>query len=78
MERHLEPYGLVLKAGRRYVVAGPGPCTYRVDQILQLTSNERQFARTDGFVLAAYRAAYQRDFHTGSGPPGRWSGWHRE
>ncbi|MFI6804897.1 helix-turn-helix transcriptional regulator [Streptomyces luteogriseus] len=63
VERRLEPYGLVLKAGRWYVVAGPGPRTYRVDQILRLTSSERQFTRPDDFDLAAYWAAYQRDFH---------------
>ncbi|MDQ0717421.1 putative DNA-binding transcriptional regulator YafY [Streptomyces luteogriseus] len=63
VERHLEPYGLVLKAGRWYVVAGPGPRTYRVDQILQLTTGEGQFTRPDDFDLAGYWAAYQRDFH---------------
>ncbi len=63
VERHLEPYGLVLKAGRWYVVAGPGPRTYRVDQILRLTSLEHRFTRPDDFDLAGYWAAYQRDFH---------------
>ncbi|MFI6560316.1 helix-turn-helix transcriptional regulator [Streptomyces sp. NPDC050534] len=63
VERRLEPYGLVLKAGRWYVVAGPGPRTFRVDQILQLTSTEEEFTRPDGFDLAAYWTAYQRDFH---------------
>ncbi|WP_461087004.1 helix-turn-helix transcriptional regulator [Streptomyces deserti] len=61
--RRLEPYGLVLKAGRWYVVAGPGPRTYRVDQILDLTPREEEFTRPDGFDLAAYWRAYQRDFH---------------
>ncbi|MFD9985832.1 helix-turn-helix transcriptional regulator [Streptomyces massasporeus] len=63
VERRLEPYGLVLKAGRWYVVAGPGPRTYRVDQILQLTSLAQQFTRPDDFDLAGYWTAYQRDFH---------------
>ena len=36
VDRRLEPYGLVLKAGRWYLVAAPGPRTYRVDQILDL------------------------------------------
>ncbi|MFJ7077041.1 helix-turn-helix transcriptional regulator [Streptomyces sp. NPDC098781] len=63
VERRLEPYGLVLKAGRWYVVAGPGPRTYRVDQILRLTVTEEEFVRPDGFDLASYWAAYQRDFH---------------
>ncbi|MFI8194358.1 helix-turn-helix transcriptional regulator [Streptomyces sp. NPDC085946] len=63
VERRLEPYGLVLKAGRWYVVAGPGPRTYRVDRILELTATEEEFTRPEGFGLAAYWAAYQRDFH---------------
>ncbi|KUL23121.1 helix-turn-helix transcriptional regulator [Streptomyces regalis] len=63
VERRLEPYGLVLKAGRWYVVAGPGPRTYRVDQILRLAAADEEFTRPDGFDLAAYWAAYQRDFH---------------
>ncbi|WP_141307519.1 helix-turn-helix transcriptional regulator [Streptomyces spinoverrucosus] len=63
VERRLEPYGLVLKAGRWYVVAGPGPRTYRVDQILQLAADDEEFNRPDDFDLAAYWTAYQRDFH---------------
>lgn len=63
VRRRLEPYGLVLKAGRWYVVAGPGPRTYRVDQILELDTSEEEFTRPEGFGLAAYWAAYQRDFH---------------
>ncbi|GGX53418.1 transcriptional regulator [Streptomyces fructofermentans] len=63
VERRLEPYGLVLKAGRWYVVAGPGPRTFRVDQILELDSGEGEFERPGDFHLAAYWTAYQRDFH---------------
>ncbi|KOU78077.1 transcriptional regulator [Streptomyces sp. MMG1533] len=63
VERRLEPYGLVLKAGRWYVVAGPGPRTFRVDQILQLATEEEEFTRPDDFDLTAYWTAYQRDFH---------------
>ncbi|MFI9168597.1 helix-turn-helix transcriptional regulator [Streptomyces lincolnensis] len=63
VERRLEPYGLVLKAGRWYVVAGPGPRTFRVDQILELTSCDEEFTRPDDFDLAAHWTAYQRDFH---------------
>jgi predicted DNA-binding transcriptional regulator YafY len=63
VERRLEPYGLVLKAGRWYVVAGPGPRTFRVDQILQLTISGEEFIRPDDFDLNRYWAAYQRDFH---------------
>ncbi|WP_406395859.1 YafY family transcriptional regulator [Streptomyces sp. NBC_00882] len=63
VERRLEPYGLVLKAGRWYVVAGPGPRTFRVDQILELTSSHEEFTRPEDFDLAAYWTAYQRDFY---------------
>ena len=65
VERRLEPYGLVLKAGRWYVVAGPGPRTFRVDQILKLTTStsDEEFTRPEGFDLAAYWTAHQRDFH---------------
>ncbi|MET9969914.1 YafY family protein [Streptomyces sp. NPDC006356] len=63
VERRLEPYGLVLKAGRWYVVAGPGPRTYRVDQILQLAPADEEFTHPGDFDLAAYWSAYQRDFH---------------
>ncbi|MCL8015484.1 YafY family protein [Streptomyces sp. AS02] len=63
VERRLEPYGLVLKAGRWYVVAGPGPRTFRVDQILELAASDEEFTRPADFDLAAYWKAYQRDFH---------------
>jgi predicted DNA-binding transcriptional regulator YafY len=53
----------VLKAGRWYVVAGPGPRTFRVDQILELSSSDEEFTRPTDFDLAAYWTAYQRDFH---------------
>jgi predicted DNA-binding transcriptional regulator YafY len=63
VDRRLEPYGLVLKAGRWYVVAAPGPRTYRVDQILELEVLEDEFEVPDDFGLAAHWQAYQRDFH---------------
>ncbi|MGI5358372.1 helix-turn-helix transcriptional regulator [Streptomyces sp. CA-252508] len=67
VDRRLEPYGLVLKAGRWYVVAarpgGSGPRTYRVDRILRLTVTEDGFAVPDDFDLAAHWRAHQRDFH---------------
>ncbi|MFF0199658.1 helix-turn-helix transcriptional regulator [Streptomyces sp. NPDC005017] len=62
VRRRLEPYGLVLKAGRWYVVAGPGPRTFRVAKILELTVPGDEFTRPGGFDLAAHWAAYQRDF----------------
>ncbi|MFD9482622.1 helix-turn-helix transcriptional regulator [Streptomyces sp. NPDC059991] len=71
IERRVEPYGLVLKAGRWYLVAG-GPCgirTYRVDQIDELRPLEEGFAVPDGFDLAAHWNGYLADFrarlHTG-------------
>ncbi|MFE5664834.1 helix-turn-helix transcriptional regulator [Streptomyces niveus] len=71
IERRVEPYGLVLKAGRWYLVAG-GPSgirTYRVDQILEVRALEDEFAIPDGFGLAAYWSGYLADFrarlHTG-------------
>lgn len=63
VERRLEPYGLVLKAGRWYVVAGPdGPYTYRVDQILGLTVREERVEPPEGFDLAAHWRRHQADF----------------
>ncbi|UUN26810.1 YafY family protein [Streptomyces sp. FIT100] len=71
IERRVEPYGLVLKAGRWYLVAG-GPSgirTYRVDQIIELRSLDEEFAIPDGFDLAAHWNGYLADFrarlHTG-------------
>ncbi|MFD8686141.1 helix-turn-helix transcriptional regulator [Streptomyces sp. NPDC059651] len=70
IERRVEPYGLVLKAGRWYLVAGgaAGTRTYRVDQILALRSLE-EFVMPESFDLAAYWAGYLADFrdrlHTG-------------
>jgi predicted DNA-binding transcriptional regulator YafY len=62
VDRRLEPYGLVLKAGRWYLVAGPRPRTYRVDQILALHERDEEFAIPSDFSLAAYWQGYTRDF----------------
>ncbi|MEU0086285.1 WYL domain-containing protein [Streptomyces sp. NPDC006274] len=62
VDRRLEPYGLVLKAGRWYVVAGPGPRTYRVDQILGLTECDERFEAPADFDLAGYWQRHQADF----------------
>jgi predicted DNA-binding transcriptional regulator YafY len=62
VDRRLEPYGLVLKAGRWYLVAAPGPRTYRVDQILDLRVLEEEFGVPDGFELARYWRGYLADF----------------
>jgi predicted DNA-binding transcriptional regulator YafY len=68
--RVLEPYGLVLKAGRWYLVAGPRPRTYRVSQIRALTVLESAVARPPDFDLAAHWQSYVDDFdrrrHTGT------------
>jgi predicted DNA-binding transcriptional regulator YafY len=63
VDRRLEPYGLVLKSGRWYLVAAPGPRTYRVDQILALTVREETFEPPEDFDLAGHWRAYQADFH---------------
>jgi len=62
VDRRLEPYGLVLKAGRWYLVAGPGPRTYRVDQILDLAATGDRCVIPDGFSLAAYWRSSTADF----------------
>ncbi|NYV72859.1 YafY family protein [Streptomyces sp. UH6] len=64
IERRVEPYGLVLKAGRWYTVAGgpSGVRTYRVDQILELRPLDEEFAAPDGFRLAAYWDAHLAGF----------------
>ncbi len=68
-ERDLEPLGLVLKAGIWYLAAraGPGaaPRTYRVSNILALTTLEQHFSVPRGFDLAAYWQESTRRFETG-------------
>ncbi|MFI7627431.1 helix-turn-helix transcriptional regulator [Microbispora rosea] len=53
VERRLEPYGLVLKAGKWYLVARCDGAlrTYRVGQILALTVTDETFERLGGFDL---------------------------
>ncbi|WP_034386436.1 helix-turn-helix transcriptional regulator [Herbidospora cretacea] len=63
VDRVLEPYGLVLKAGRWYLVAGPGPRTYRVDQILALRASAEEFEPPADFDLPAYWRDHQERFH---------------
>jgi predicted DNA-binding transcriptional regulator YafY len=70
--RRLEPYGLVLKAGRWYLVArGVGSlATYRVSQILSLEALEDRFTRPADFDLGRYWHSYLDEFearrHRGS------------
>jgi predicted DNA-binding transcriptional regulator YafY len=61
--RRVEPYGLVLKAGCWYVVAGPGPRTYRVDRILAVDGRDEQFVIPPDFELSSYWRSSQADFH---------------
>ncbi|WP_084963075.1 helix-turn-helix transcriptional regulator [Thermoactinospora rubra] len=62
--RRLEPYGLVVKAGRWYVVARSGEHvrTYRVWEIQELQPLEESFDRPGGFDLAAYWREYLTAF----------------
>ncbi|MFB4265597.1 helix-turn-helix transcriptional regulator [Nonomuraea sp. GTA35] len=64
VERRLEPYGLVVKAGRWYLVARAGEDvrTYRVSQILDLQPLAEGFVRQEGFDLAAYWAGHLAEF----------------
>ncbi|GAA4922512.1 transcriptional regulator [Streptomyces coeruleoprunus] len=57
VERRLEPYGIVLKAGRWYVVAhagGGAPRTYRISRILELHPLDEAFTPPADFDLATY------------------------
>ena len=65
VDRRLEPYGLVLKAGRWYLVAGPGPRTYRVDQILDLAVLAESGTIPERFSLAGYWQSYTKEFLAG-------------
>jgi predicted DNA-binding transcriptional regulator YafY len=62
IDRRIQPYGLVLKAGCWYLVAGPGPRTYRVDQILQLVVRDEIASPPSDFDLATYWSQSQADF----------------
>ncbi|MER6948866.1 YafY family protein [Nonomuraea sp. NPDC000554] len=64
VQRRLEPYGLVIKAGRWYLVAcsGTDVRTYRVSQILDLHPLPGRFARPGDFDLTAYWQAYLAEF----------------
>jgi len=64
VERTLDPYGLVLKGGRWYLVAR---CdnrlrTYRVSQLRHVQPTDERFDRPDDFDLAAYWRRYLADF----------------
>jgi predicted DNA-binding transcriptional regulator YafY len=76
--RTLEPYGIVLKAGKWYVVARDAPesvrsapekirelRTYRINHILWLRDTGERFTRADGFELAAFWASSVAGFRAG-------------
>ena len=64
VERVLEPYGLVLKGGHWYVVAGDQgePRTYRVARVLSLSTSDEVFERPRGFDLAAHWRSFLDGF----------------
>ncbi|MCH0565041.1 MULTISPECIES: YafY family protein [unclassified Streptomyces] len=69
VDRDLEPYGLVLKAGVWYVcarVAGTGASgefrTYRIDRFTAVDVQEGAFARDEGFDLPGFWAAQAERF----------------
>ncbi len=65
--RRLDPHGIVLKAGRWYLVARDhrGIRTYRVNQILHLAVLAEHFERAEDFDLAEYWAAGITEFRAG-------------
>ncbi|HCU49099.1 MAG TPA: transcriptional regulator [Micromonosporaceae bacterium] len=62
--RTLEPYGVVLKGGRWYLVAAAEgtPRTYRVSEILELHPLDEGFVRPEGFQLNDYWQSYLDEF----------------
>lgn len=72
VDRHLEPLGLILKAGFWYLAARPAegaagdtdrsPRTYRVANILDLSVGDQTFERPAAFDLAAWWDATSRRF----------------
>ena len=64
VDRALEPLGLALKAGAWYLVgqAGEAVRAYKVAAIRTLEVSEETFDRPPGFDLAAWWAAWSRDF----------------
>jgi predicted DNA-binding transcriptional regulator YafY/CTP:molybdopterin cytidylyltransferase MocA len=62
--RRLEPYGLVLKAGRWYLVAHGGRHlgSYKVNQILDLEVLDESVTRPGDFDLAGYWREHVSDF----------------
>ncbi|MCU1483939.1 MAG: Helix-turn-helix type 11 domain protein [Actinomycetia bacterium] len=63
-ERRVDPLGLVLKAGRWYLVAAHRgrPRTYRIGRITAATVRPERVERPDGFELAAWWAESSAEF----------------
>ncbi len=64
VERVVEPYGLVLKAGHWYLVAADRGRyrTYRVARILDAVAGSEPFDRDESFDLVAHWEDYRADF----------------
>lgn len=64
VNRHLHPYGLVLKSGTWYLVAAAdkGTAIYRVAQVLDAVLGGERFDRPQDFDLGAYWVSYLDDF----------------
>lgn len=62
--RTLAPLGVVLKAGRWYLVARAGEetRTYRVGEVLEVTTLDGRFARPDDFDLAGFWQVWTRRY----------------
>jgi predicted DNA-binding transcriptional regulator YafY len=65
--RRLDPHGIVLKAGKWYLVARDhrGMRTYRIGQILDVAVLDEPFERAEDFDLAGYWKAGISDFRAG-------------
>jgi predicted DNA-binding transcriptional regulator YafY len=63
--RTVDPYGVVLKAGRWYLIGSHGDQfrTYRVAEILELNLLDQTFERADNFDLPTYWKSYLNEFH---------------
>lgn len=64
VDRHLDPLGVVLKAGRWYLVARGGDQvrTYRISQIRRLATADERFDRPADFDLAVHWTTYLQEF----------------
>ncbi len=65
VSRLLDPYGLVLKAGRWYLVADSAGQlrTYRISEMLDVATQSEHFERPEGFDLATHWSGYLAEFN---------------